>query len=62
MSVHSTVISLVSKGAPIGKKRFSYPWSKNNALKSHNKDLLRYKASAPKENRGMIQHPVDLYS
>ncbi len=31
-------------------------------LKSNLKELASYKASAPKENRGMIDHLIELYS
>ncbi len=31
-------------------------------VKSNIKDLRSYKASASRENRGMIQHLIDIYS
>ena len=56
MSVHNTIISAGAKGV------FPSPKVRTMPLKSNLKELASYKASAPKENRGMIEHLIELYS
>ena len=56
MSVHNTIIS------PVSQRVFPSPSVRRMPLKSNITELQGYKASAPKENRGMIQHLIDLYS
>ena len=56
MSVHNTIITTAPKGVfPIPKVR-TMPYTSNVT------ELASYKASAPKENRAMIDHLMDLYS
>ena len=56
MSVHNTIISAVSKSV------FPIPKVRTMPLKSNLKELASHKASAPKENRPMIERLIDLYS
>ncbi len=56
MSVHNTIIATASKGV------FPSPRLRAMPLKSNLKELASYKASAPKENRAMIEHLTELYS
>ena len=56
MSVHNTIMS------PLAKSVSPSPKVRNMPLKSNLKELASHKASAPKENRAMIEHLIDLYS
>ena len=56
MSVHNTIISSAAKGDSPSHIIRTMP------IKSKLKESASYKASAPKENRAMIEHLIDLYS
>ena len=56
MFVHNTIISSFAKSV------FPSPIIRTMPLKSNLKELASYKASAPKENRAMIEHLIELYS
>ncbi len=54
MSVHNRIIPSVAKGV------FPSPIIRIMPLKSNLKELASYKACAPKENRGTIEHLFEL--
>ena len=56
MSVHNTIISSAAKCD------FPSHIIRTMPIKSKLKELASYKASAPKENRAMIEHLIELYS
>ena len=55
MSVHNMIIPVVAKGD------FPSPIIRRMPYKSNLKELASYKAAAPKENRPMIEHLIELY-